>query len=597
MAYDYVVKLLNEGQQYLMEYKDYKDYFYELLKKIINRVFLLGNKQQMETFGLGKIPNLIKGLDKNIGLSNNELANLLTLCFYNIHRNKNVDAQEKNEIINRYLSTLVFQIYFDNNCKMEIFEQAIFSIAKESIRKNYRDNFGYLVSELYKHVALRKTEKPDPGKYILSVISVYLFYASLKEELFSIEFRQEISGFLDLCYFSDDEKIVTQYSLRNFIINSRGYLWNWYSEIKEQLENYNWEYVHDVVVKQKIIGRAVDEFFVYYSIAFCKNTSSIKSKLRELDSNTLARLLMYLTSEGQLKENYRGDYEVFCKWLKCSDDQFAMSNNGFHKLLSSIYKQSVLNELVEQDDSWHKLSKDKEAQIMEELKARLQHIPFSSNKVNGNCRVKVDETIPVPVKWLIEENMWNLEALIDGFVPKIERYIASVLERKCVEFVFDLKMENEAIRLKKFLDDLQAKEQLEINAYFNFNIFTGSRLKYYGVHNENMILKTIVEKLEYLGELYGLPENVVLDRNKIKTRIDLIALKIRDLNKDEVKARVAQVCKSEGGCLFPEDKALGVKATEEEIECYFKYGFKVLEIEYRLKIETEYPCGVIIEIK
>lgn len=564
-----------------------------LLEKLVEGVLLFKNRHQFDKYN---VHSFIEDITtdksgKSVILDNQTIAFLLSRYFVNIQNNTHINDKEKKELTRLFINWITHISYKkEESDEYYIYREVIFHIARYTIKYNRAEDFGNLVSEIYINNRLGLT-KPFKEKHfkILSTIGVYLYYVSLKEKYYKDDYRNSIKEYI---FYSNSDNTNDKPKIYYIIANSNGKLWYFYSEIRNQLTKHNWEKIPINDTKSCIMNSVIDEFFVYYSLCYVKDFTMYEIGIDKLDSERIRILLEYFNSDGTLKEEYREDFKLFCEWLKIKEE-IPFVNKKFYEYLNVIYKQNVLNEVIECRKMSEVIHK-REQEYIDKINEAFRNSIFFVDKIL-NKNVKEFIVCDYLTVRILAGKVTLIGDVAQNIVQSFEHIVFEHIKKRCVIFKYDYRESKKISKLIDIINELKNSKNLNINSYINRSLSGDHFINYYEDSSEKEKLKDFENKLEYLGNLDNKYTTIFLDKDKIDIKIELVSASFRDLTLDEIHSEIESLGRDGDYYLINIVNDIKGLFTKEEAETYYKENFRLLEVRCKIYTRLSNPCGIIIE--
>lgn len=587
----YVQEILNKILSSKFKY-EYKELLIDKITyKLVDNSITFKEKEQFYENRIHKY--FLEAFEENKESLGKDLVGCLEYrYFFNIVNNNYLQYHVKQELVDDFIDFITCFLYMDESEeKYFIYKYSIFTISKELIRKNDIDNFGKLVSKLFINNRLGINTPAFNKVYeIVVTLDIFLYYASFKEEYYIESFRDNVKSMLTLKLHSETKDT---YSLKDISQLSKANVWTYFSIIKREMPKCNWEYIPRNVCTEMILEKVIYEFFVFYSVLFIEFGDLNYFNAKLLDINNLNRIMEYFKEEGSLKEKYRESYILFCKWFE-KDNNEIYKNDYFFMFLNKLYKKLRLEKVKECLELKEVIDRNI-IEVQEKIKNTISSSIFYSKSINN----KNSKEYAIELQLLDIEELSGKVVVLgnnreDMILNSFEEIIYEKIMNNVINYNYSYSNENKIENLFKLIHD--SKKNLNINSIINKGLIKSGIITYKESNVQIKNLEKFEDNLIDLGTLSKHNDVLYLDKDRIKIKLNLSKLEIRELSDDDVEFYLNSLEREQDFYKISVVNNVNLFFEEEEAKWYIKNKYKFLEVRCNIEIKIKRPCGICAKI-
>ncbi|MGE8022115.1 hypothetical protein ACQKOM_25060 [Peribacillus frigoritolerans] len=580
---------------------EYKPYMFDLITEIVKTV----SKQNDITL-IHTIRNFLYKITTQEVFIHQDLMYYYSSYYYSLSQNKIIENDDKDSLITSLINNVISNLRYPQENKIQLYKNIIYFMIRQFIKSSKHQYFSYLLNELY------NSSKHTMKDYIYEIfvtVSIYLYYISFKENYYSDMFKNEAKQLLNNRL---EEKISTRktFNLRNFIINSDGYFWKFYTDTKNELVNGDWEHVPYHDAKWMHMERDLREFYIFYTFLTTSSFYFNSVALQKFESNELRVLSEFFEPDHQLKINYHGGLLEFLEWFNENNNEDKhtvpymnkINNKFIGEQIINAYKQTVFEDLLSYNQEEEAIKK-KQQVLISELKKSIETSTFSnfSSLPTNICSedtktINISRFIPIPIGYLAEKvQFFNFEP--DKIIlNEVELEVLTSLSPKLEKLEFEFNDSNKVEKLFNTINALK-KHAVDINSLIKDFNEDSILLSYYENKKSTEALHKLEEKLLDLGHFAYLRNTLYLDNKMICINFTNCEFFFRDVNDDDIHGDLKDSKVHDDLYRINTTNDLHIELTHNEATMYFKNSYKILEAKLEVKVSTSSKVGILISYK
>lgn len=578
---------------------DYSPYLFDLITGIVKSVRNQDNITLIHTIRqfLYKISNREEKFIRQ------DLMRYYSSYYFSLSQNKTIDIDDKESLIVSLIRNVISDLIYPKENNIQLYKDIIYFLVKHFVETSKYEYFTYLLNDLY------NGSKYNMKEYIYEIfvtVSAYLYYISFKEVYYNNIFKDEVKQLLSSEF---KEKLSTKktFNLRNFVTNSDGDFWNFYSVVKNELRNKGWEYIPSNDAKLMHMERDLREFYIFYSFLTTSSFHFNSVALQKLDLNELRVLSEFFDSNHQLKISYHENLLTFIKWF-CPDgdnevDINSILNNQFiGEQIINAYKQKVFENLISYNKE-HKVIQKNEELLKSKVISLIKNSAFNmftdlpTNKYSDNIKnIKISSSISIPIEYLAEKvHFFNFEP--DKMIlEQIETEILQFLSPKLEVLEFKFNDSNKIEKLFSLINSLK-EQKVIINSIIKDVNEESIVLSYYEAEQNKEALERFEENIYSLGHLAYHKNTLYLDKKMINIKVLNYKLSFRNIKNDDIEVDLKETKIDDDTYRVNTTNDIHIELTHDEATKYFKNSYKILEAKLEVEIYTSDKIGILISYK
>ena len=482
------------------------------------------------------------------------------------------------------------------------FRVATTCLLKESIYNLDEETFDIAINKAINRRKIKMHKKLYPygecdtteyDKCEIQYISFYIYYLSCCEPLFKQKKGENATSELHkFIHTTINEQNVK--TLKDYIVLNHEHIYGLEQLlVKFYYEYHRWELIGDKNSTENVLTDSIDQYTLFYLYTFLcdDNIEIIGNMLKKISIDMLPSLIIYMTNQGEIKDEHKDKYNDFCKLFK---EESVESNYQLFELLNNYLKMGMLEKAI---SSREKL-KENSAEYNEMINSHKQLIfekikenPIYKEETDTNNYISKNIEVFVRLDFIVEylkESMYansTIDLMKKGiFYSNKQCFVNLKINQVCT---------NNNQLIQDEIKTLMGKN-IKINSIYNcrsvmkekilnksFNIEIGKINNEFGIVNENLEFNTGEPSIVYLDKLIyepyiNLPEDFFEVDYYLKEEDIIKTIESKHQYNDKY---------------YYDEYGFEVECTKKEIEEYVKIYY--CKVTYTCNIsKSEKECGL-----
>lgn len=576
---DTLIQFINRIRNDEFNYTDKKYLIEELLEVLIHKTKEVCSDDIYDKIIKFILDDIFDDVDFNY-IDKSFLSRCQFDCFYWIYRNDKLSSFSRKEHMEKYISLLIpsefGQLDLD---KYYVEKLSIYFISHKLIINNDIETFGKIYKELYERNAFSLNLDNENISYeIVITINIFIYYILFKENACEESFREKVKKFL--FYKADNE---TKYTLniKDFVINIGKNIWDSYRNIKDEMPMNGWEYCPRGSAKQLIIKDAIDEYFMFYSIANINDYMYTDLISSNFDRQLCFKTIQCFNEEGILNSSVLKDFKEFINIYFDSNDDEKINRKmkNFYYTINKLYVKL----LIEQEeteycktDILNESIKKLKCNITDRIKNSSEYIYTS---IDSNDVENITYKSELETSVLTQRSPLMGKTYEDYIIEDIWNGILKIVGSVGYKYNVYNKNKNKISKLFKLIKE----KEIEIKSIVNNSMKDNFFINYNEDDNDKNSLNKFQDNLNKIFvSKRGKDDTLLLHEDELKIRIEISGINVAQMSDDDIEEYISNYKVGENKYRVNVVNHIKLIFTKDEIKKYFVYKYKMITIKYKI---------------